>query len=280
MEANTPTMSENAAGAGAPGTAAHTAADAHGAHTQEALYTAPASDPAPAPAPPAAHKRTHADSPEDDSAAPRRRPRFAAEDRERGRRMLGMLNSTLVRAFGPRQPRRHESAPALPAPPASAPHGAGSTTYDAERRAHDEERAAVRKDLAVVRELAERLVELELAHKAARSQARRLSSFLVTRGGGSAMPPRADPATYAAISAAYTAGMPLVRPRGSRGTHEVYYLPRTLLPEQEDALDQQEERTDDALDAADDEWERERSAMQAELAGAKHRLQQLGVSWK
>lgn len=270
-------MSENAAEsgtAGTAGTAAHTTADTCSTHTQETLHAAPA----PAPAPPAVHKRTHADSPEDDSV-PRRRPRFAAEDRERGKRMLGMLNSTLMRASGPRQPQRQKSAPTPPTPAALAPHGAGST-YDAERRAHDEERAAVRRDLAIVRELAERLVELELAHKAARSQARRLSSFLVTRGGGTAMPPRTDPATYAAISAAYTAGVPLVRPRWCRGTHEVYYLPRTLLPEQEDVLDQQEERTDDALDAADDDWERERSAMQAKLAGAKHRLQQLGVSWK
>ena len=216
--------------------------------------------------PPAGQKRSleHAD------AGPRQRPRYAPEDRERGRRMLGMLNSTLARASTPRQRRSSmEERPHVPErPPAS--------SHSAERQRHDEERAAVRGDLAKVRRLAERLVELELAHKTARSHARRLSSFLVTRTGAAPRAPRADPATQTAISAAYSAAIPLVQ---RKEEHEVYYLPRTLLPEQEDILDEQEERTDAALDAADDEWARERTRMQTELDTAKRRLEKHGIAW-
>lgn len=205
-----------------------------------------------------------------DGAEPRRRPRYAPEDRERSRRMLGVLKSTLSQASGPKRSRRDPGErPRVPSRPVEMSHAA-------ERQRHDEARAAVRRDVGTVRHLAGRLSELELVHKTARSHARRLSSFLVTHTGDVPLPPRSDPATQLAISAAYNAAIPLVH---RRGAHEVYYLPRTLLPEQEDMLDAQEEQTDAALDVADDDWERERTKIQAELDAAKRRLEEHGIQW-
>ncbi|WFD34906.1 hypothetical protein MCUN1_001751 [Malassezia cuniculi] len=233
------------------------------------------SEHAPSRAPATRAKRAH----DDDAAAderPRRRPLFAAEDRERGRRMLGLLNATLGSA------QRQRAAPQRPAAErpiaTAAKQPLADSSLAAERRAHDEERAAVRSDLSKIRRLAERIVELETAHRAARSHARRLSSFLVTRTAESARPARTDMATQVATSPAYTSGVPLVRTRDTR-SYDVYYLPRTLLPEQEDMLDEQEERTDAALDKADDDWERELSKLQTELADAKRRLEKHHIAW-
>lgn len=205
-----------------------------------------------------------------DGAEPRRRPRYAPEDKERSRRMLGMLNSTLSQASGPKLSRRDpDERPRVPSRPVEMSHAA-------ERQRHDEARAAIRRDVGTVRHLAGRLAELELAHKTARSHARRLSSFLVTHTEDAPRPPRSDPTTQLAISAAYNAAIPIVH---RRGAHEVYYLPRTLLLEQEDMLDAQEEQTDAALDVADDDWERESTKMQTELYAAKRRLEEHGIQW-
>ena len=70
-------------------------------------------------------------------------------------------------------------------------------------------------------------------------------------------------------------------PLGS-GTHddyEIYYLPRTLLPAQEDELDEQEEQVDGEMERADDEWDRLRDALEAELREIQQRLAQHHVQW-
>ena len=59
----------------------------------------------------------------------------------------------------------------------------------------------------------------------------------------------------------------------------MYYLPRTLLPAQEDALDAQEERVDDEIERADDDWDQARAAMQAELQSLQRSLAQHRAAW-
>lgn len=61
--------------------------------------------------------------------------------------------------------------------------------------------------------------------------------------------------------------------------YEVYYLPRKLLPTQEDALDEQEERVDEDMDKADDDWDQAREAMQKELQETKVELMRHHVAW-
>ena len=52
----------------------------------------------------------------------------------------------------------------------------------------------------------------------------------------------------------------------------MYYLPRKLLPEQEDMLDAQEERVDLDLDGADDEYDRVLARLEQELHELQARL--------
>lgn len=214
----------------------------------------------------------------------RKRPRCADEDRRRGQRMLGMLNATLARAGAKRQRGEAPETPLRSAPGAERPAGSSpGDDYRRERAEHDAERAAVRTDVQRVRALAAQLAEQELAHRTARSSKRRLSSFLVTHGGRRRARPSRDAAEDAARAPALAQdAVPVVLAYGGMRSaeHEVYYLPRRLLPEQERALDEQEELVDDALDRADDLWERERDAVQQELTQVKERLQRHGVAWR
>lgn len=209
-------------------------------------------------------------------SAPTRRP---VDERQRGRRMLGVLHSTLAQARSEPRPRR------------SAPDHVDMDTSDAverraqqdalaaERRAHDADRAAVRAQVQRVHELAERIAAHEAASRTARAHKRRLSSFLVTHTAaraGVARPPR-DGAEATATSLARTA--PEVPLAGTRDDYEVYYLPRTLLPAQEDALDAQEERVDDEIERADDDWDQARAAMQEELQSLQRSLAQHRAAW-
>ncbi|WFD32647.1 hypothetical protein MSPP1_003696 [Malassezia sp. CBS 17886] len=173
----------------------------------------------------------------------------SAEERRRGKRMLG-----------------------------SVPHSAPA----AERAAHDAERAAARRDVSRVRELAETLAGLEQAHRTARAGKRRLSSFLVTHvartaSRGSAREPDAEAAALGVARAG--ADVPLAARRPRRAECEVYYLPRALVPEQEAALDRQEERIDGLMDDADDDWDRAREALERELVDVKTRLARRQVAW-
>ena len=91
----------------------------------------------------------------DDARSEARRPARDGE-RQRGRRMLGLLNATLAQA---REPRRAGERPA-PGPPPSA---AQQEAMEAERRAHDAERASIRRMSARVHELTDKLAAYEAA---------------------------------------------------------------------------------------------------------------------
>lgn len=193
-----------------------------------------------------------------------------ADERQRTRRMLGVMNQTLARAQEPRaRPRSaHSDAAAVPAAPAD---------HSAERRAHDAERAEIRRKVERVHELSERLAAYELAHRTARANKRRLSSFLVTHTSRAQEP--WAPRDAAEAAATYAARATPHVPMGGDAHYEVYYLPRKLLPSQEDALDEQEAQVDDALEQADDDFDRVRDAMHAELTALKHFLEERVVTW-
>ncbi|WFD28536.1 hypothetical protein MNAN1_003548 [Malassezia nana] len=209
--------------------------------------------------------------------APSARAAPASVDRQRHRRMLGVLHSTLAQARA--GPARAAARPTEPAEPCTPQPINPPVDVAEERRAHDAERAMVRRDVQRVHELAEKLAAHEAAHRAARASKRRLSSFLVTHTASCAAPraPR-DPAETAATQAARI--VPSV-PLGAAGQddYEIYYLPRTLLPAQEDELDEQEELVDAEMERADDEWDRLRDALQTELREIQERLARHHVQW-
>ena len=93
---------------------------------------------------------------------------------------------------------------------------------------------------ARVHELTDKLAAYEAAHRTARASKRRLSSFLVTHTQLSTPPePREADEVVATAAARSVPHVPLC---GGDRLYEVYYLPRKLLPVQEEALDAQEER--------------------------------------
>ena len=205
------------------------------------------------------------------------RARAQLEDRQRGKRMLGLLNSTLTQSREPRK-RLRPDARAAPAPDARASEPAPVPPADlaAERAAHDAERASIRRDMERVHALAEEIAAYETAYRTARSQKRRLSSYLVTHVAAPSEP-RVPPtrAEAAATMLGRERSVPIAL-RSARA-YDVYYLPRKLLPEQEDARDAQEEAIDDALDRADDEYDRVRAELERELYDAKARLRAHGT---
>lgn len=204
------------------------------------------------------------------------RPAQAAVDRQRHRRMMGMLHSTLAQARA--RPRAPARAPAREDAPSSE-RVADQAAVAEERRAHDAERAMVRRDVQRVHELAEKLAAHEAAHRAARASKRRLSSFLVTHT--TRRPAVRAPRDSAEMAATQAARIVPSVPLGSSAPddYEIYYLPRTLLPAQEDELDEQEEQVDAEMERADDEWDRLRDALQAELRDIQQRLAQHHVQW-
>ena len=188
--------------------------------------------------------------------------------------MLGLLNSTLSQSREPRKRIRSESRAEPPHPPSdpSRSHsGPTSESLAAERAAHDAERAAIRTDTQRLQSLAEEIAAYETAYRTSRAHKRRLSSFLVTHIG-QPNPPRPPPTE--AEAAATRLGRETTVPLGVRTlrTSDVYYLPRKLLPEQEDMLDAQEERVDLDLDGADDEYDRVLARLEQELHELQARL--------
>lgn len=222
---------------------------------------------------PAREARTETRTAHAGQKRPASRPQLQLEDQRRGKRMLGLLNSTLTQSREPRKRVRTEGETEAPAPQRPV---VPTVDLAAERAAHDAERASIRKDLERAHTLAEDLAAYEAAYRTARSQKRRLSSYLVTHiGSSSAARPPADEAEAAATALAREPSVPIAL-RGARA-YDVYYLPRKLLPEQEDVLDAQEEATDDILDRADDEYDRVRAEMERELDACKARLRQHNV---
>lgn len=198
----------------------------------------------------------------EERATRRRPPSTSAEDRHRGRRMLGVLTATLAAAQEPTRRAPPASADVLMASRTDGPDArAPQRDVSAERRVHDAEREAARRDVARVRELAEKIAAHDLAHRTARAHQRRLSSFLVTHVAQARAPRESRMAA------------------GGAPTYDLYYLPRQLVPAQDDMLDAQEDRADDAIDAADDEWDRERAVMHDELQRLQARLAEHHVAW-
>lgn len=232
------------------------------------------------------------------------RARRSIDERQRGRRLFGMLHSTLTQARDAQTPTRH--APSHPdqdrrqdvSSRPSAPEAALTSTsqasarqqdsHEAERRRHDAERASMRQKAQRVQDLAESLVAFEMAHRTARANKRRLSSFLVTHtkknaSNSDALAPRDAMEVTATTAARIVPQVPLCGAVENNAMltadYEVYYLPRKLLPTQEDALDEQEERVDEDMDKADDDWDQAREAMQKELQETKAELMRHHVAW-
>jgi hypothetical protein len=104
-----------------------------------------------------------------------------------------------------------------------------------------------------------------------KAQKRRLASFLVTPSESAkydaeqARELAADGKVVAGDVASCIAPLP-VRPVPDV---PVYFLPKRMLPKQENKLDDQEDWTDEDIEAADQAWEKHREVMQDDLARVK-----------
>lgn len=112
-----------------------------------------------------------------------------------------------------------------------------------------------------------------------KAQKRRLASFLVTPSDSArydaeqARKMAADEKVVAGDVASCIAPLPL-RPMPDI---PVYFLPKRMLPKQENRLDDQEDRTDEEIEAADRAWERQRETMQDDLARVKAAIEGIRV---
>jgi gas vesicle protein len=110
-----------------------------------------------------------------------------------------------------------------------------------------------------------------------KAQKRRLASFLVTPSesanydAGQARKLAADERVVAGDVASCIAPLPL-RPKSDI---PVYFLPKKMLPKQENRLDDQEDRTDAAIEAADQAREERRATMQDDLAQIKDKIKKI-----
>lgn len=140
-------------------------------------------------------------------------------------------------------------------------------------------------------ELAQQLADRQAALDRLMAHKRRLSSFFVTPVNADPLPPppeHVDPSfTRAAWPPAPAQWFhpdvpPCVPPEQAHGpvwhmiatqtvvdveaaTYPIYFLPKKMLPAQEDLLNQQEQACDDAIDEAKREWEEEKVPLQKEL---------------
>lgn len=104
-----------------------------------------------------------------------------------------------------------------------------------------------------------------------RAQKRRLASFLVTpsRRSQTDSEQARRVAVDGRVIAADVASCLAPVPPHHAPDYPVYYLPKRMLPKQDDTLDDQEDRVDDAIDEADQAWEKKKEGMQQDLAHIK-----------
>lgn len=218
-----------------------------------------------------------------------KRPRRTdAELAARGKRMFGLLNSTLSKAK--EDNARRGSGEAVS--PSQIDVGRTSTKAalqarkraEIEAKAHEKLRAEeenikqtnelserLRKQLQSAYDLALEMHSTDLTIRLRKSQKRRLASFLVTPSHSAkddavlAEKVSVDRRILEADIACCLAPLP------SRPTPDppVYFLPKKIMPKQEDTLDDQEDRVDDGIDEADRAWEKEKDVMQDRLRDLK-----------
>lgn len=124
--------------------------------------------------------------------------------------------------------------------------------------------------------LALEIQSTDMAIRLRKAQKRRLGSFLVTPseladfdGGDPNMRDQTiDRKTLAPAIATVLAPIGRSHPPSLQqrpDAHPVYYLPKKMLPSQDDQLDDQEDAVDEAIDAADIAWEERKAGMRARL---------------
>lgn len=194
----------------------------------------------------------------DPPAAKRARP-SDGEDRKRDRRMFGLLTSTLTQFKRESQSTR---AATLASNRASIDARLASKLQHTSAVADELERKKTL--LWQARELAERIAEQDAQRATLRKMKRRQASFLFTSIPN---PSRTDKARLAA-------NIPTSQPPGERDW-PVYFLPGKTLPDQEDALNAQEDGVDDQIEEQDDAWVVKRHTLLTRLNDLKSQLRSM-----
>ncbi|TKY88716.1 hypothetical protein EX895_002347 [Sporisorium graminicola] len=198
-----------------------------------------------------------------------KRSRTATRDpdaKKRGQRLFGVLTSTLSQFK-----RESETDRA-----ASAAHKRAAIEARLASKLKDSEKAidAVQRRRALVweaRHIAEQIATGDAQRKTLRSTKRRMASFLYTPPP----PPNSRTRSAAAGQERLAVEIPtsLAPSRADeRDAYAIYFLPGKTLPEQEDALNGQEDDVDEAIDRFDDTWDAQRSQLMNQLDGVKRKL--------
>ncbi|SJX64854.1 uncharacterized protein SRS1_15283 [Sporisorium reilianum f. sp. reilianum] len=214
-------------------------------------------------------KRTSTFSPVPEEEPPKRTRTAAARDpadKRRGQRLFGVLTSTLSQFK-----RESETDRA-----ASAAHKRAEIEARLANKLKDSERAidAVERRRGLVweaRRVAEQIATGDAQRKTLRGMKRRMASFLYTP------PPPPNVRTRRGEQERLAVDIPTsdAPSRGEdRDAYAVYFLPGKTLPEQEDALNAQEDDVDEAIDRFDDTWDARRSQLVQQLDELKRKLRQ------
>lgn len=213
-----------------------------------------------------------------------RRPDLA-DAQGRGRRMFGLLNATLGKAKRESEARGDQSKRRAEIEQRQ------KERLDAQRR-ELERASALRRALEpkyrIEIELCEALLAGEASHRSMRASKRRLASFLVTSSGDGRSGQdrdrdrhRRDGPFRSQVAPKVPSSLAPLTDRDQALKHyPLYFLPKTLTPEQEDVLDEQEDRVDEEIEESDKMWERERDRLNERLDEVRReiaRLQQAGA---
>ncbi|GAC74409.1 hypothetical protein PANT_11d00045 [Moesziomyces antarcticus T-34] len=192
-----------------------------------------------------------------DAPAAKRARSSDGEDRKRDRRMFGLLTSTLTQFKRESQSTR---AATLASNRASIEARLATKLQHTSAVAEGLERKKTL--LWQARELAERMAEQDAQRATLRKMKRRQASFLFTHNRT-----RSDPTRLAAH-------IPTSQP--PRVTDwSVYFLPGKTLPDQEDALNAQEDGVDDQIEELDDASTVKRNTLLTRLNDLKSQLRSM-----
>lgn len=207
-----------------------------------------------------------------------KRPRRADVDMAaRGRRMFGLLNSTLSKAKEDNA-RRNSGEAAKKRAEIEARLQEKLKIEEEILKQNSTLEKELRSQLTIAYNLAMEIISIDTMVRLRKAQKRRLASFMITPSESSRYD--GEKAKRMAIDGRIVAAdiASCIAPLPSRQIPDIpiYYLPKRMLAKQDDKLDDQEDRVDDEIDQADQAWEKKRETMQQDLNRIKDTIKNIG----
>ncbi|UZJ53257.1 hypothetical protein CBS101457_002577 [Exobasidium rhododendri] len=216
------------------------------------------------------------DGKDDRRDGPKRPRRVDADLASRGKRMFGLLNSTLSKAKEDNAKRSTGEAARKRAEIESRLQEklkAEDETIKHSAELADELKSQLTQAYSVAMDIYshDAMVRIRKSHK------RRLASFMITPSkysrldGESAEKMSLDGKVIATDVASCLAPLHM----RTAPDPPVYFLPKRMLEKQDDTLDDQEDRVDDAIEKADIEWEKQKTSLQEDLDRIKANIKRI-----